>query len=125
MVKKYRILFQGLLGDKKAFKSRMISMGAPPETVDRMIQEAPIILKGDLSLGDARLYADAVQEAGGRVMIQEHGHSEEPIRTDYANSIVSLKDFTMCPECGFKQPKRETCNRCGLRLASDDEEHRR
>jgi hypothetical protein len=125
VIKKYRVLFQGLLGDKNAFKARMIYLGAPPETVDRMIQEAPVILKGDLSLGDARQYADTVQEAGGRVMIQEHGYSKEPMRTHYSNSIVSLKDFTMCPECGLKQPKGEICGRCGLRLNSDDEEHRR
>ena len=123
MEKKYRVLFQGLLEDKEAFKAQMIYLGAPPESVDRMIQEAPVILKGDLSLGAARQYADAVQEAGGRVMIQQHGYSEEPMRNNYSSSIATFKDFTMCPECGLKQPKGEICDRCGFRLNSGNEEH--
>lgn len=116
MAKKYRVLFQGLLEDKEAFKAKMIYLGAPPESVDRMIQEAPVILKGDLSLGGARQYADAVRGAGGRVMIQEHGYSEEPMRNNYVSSIAPLENFTMCPECGLKQPKGEICDRCGFRL---------
>ena len=67
MTKKYRVLFHGLKGDKEAFKARMVHFRAPAETVDRMISAAPIILKGDLTLGDARRYADAVQDAGGKV----------------------------------------------------------
>lgn len=118
MVKKYRVLFQGLLEDKEAFKAQMIYLGAPPESVDKMIQEAPVILKGGLSLGAARQYADAVREAGGRVMIQEYGYSEETMRNSYVSSIASLEDFTMCPECGLKQPKGEICERCGFRLNS-------
>ena len=62
MTKKYRVLFHGLKGDKEAFKARMVHFRAPAETVDRMISAAPIILKGDLTLGDARRYADAVQD---------------------------------------------------------------
>jgi len=45
-----------------------------------------------MTLRDARQYADAVQEAGGRVMIQEHGYSEEPMHISHTSSIASLKE---------------------------------
>jgi hypothetical protein len=116
MTKKYRVLFHGPLGNKKAFKVQMARLGAPPESVDRMIRKAPVILKKGLTLGASRLYADAVLEAGGRVEIQEYGHFEESEGINHSISIATFKDFTMCPECGFKQQKGETCLKCGFRL---------
>ena len=116
MDKKYRVLFHRLMGDEETFKARMVRMGVPPETVSEMIRKAPVVLKTDLSLGDSRQYADAIQEAGGRVTIQENGHFEGSKRINHSVSIASFQDFTMCPECGFKQPKAEACVKCGLRL---------
>ena len=92
----------------------MISLGAPPEVVDKMIGKAPVILKEGLTLEFSMRYANAVQMAGGIAEVQEYGHFEEPMNQPI--SIASFKDFTMCPECGFKQQKRETCVKCGFRL---------
>lgn len=78
MIKKYRVLFLGLSSNKEAFKLRMIRLGAPPETVDRMIDKAPVILKEGLSSKNSRLYADAVQKAGGIIEILEYESFEEP-----------------------------------------------
>jgi len=39
MVKKYRVLFHGLTEDEEAFKARMVGLGAPGDTVDKMIRE--------------------------------------------------------------------------------------
>lgn len=115
MVKKYRVLFQGLIEkDKEVFKAGMVRLGAPAGIVDKMFEKAPVIMKGDLTLGDARRYADAVQDAGGRVTIQEHGHFEESRRMNASVSIPPFQEFTMCPECGLKQPKGETCAKCGF-----------
>ena len=119
MVKKYRVLFQGVIQDEGGFKTRMKCMGAPPETLERMMRNTPVILKGGLTLGAARIYADAVQEAGGRVTIQEYGLFEESARTNSWQSIAGLEDFTMCPECGLKQAKGENCIRCGSELTND------
>ena len=117
MVKKYRVLFQGLIEkDKEVFKAGMVRLGAPAEIVDKMFEKIPVILKGDLTLGDARRYADAVQDAGGRVTIQEHGYFEESGRMNAVVSIAPFNEFTMCPECGLKQPKGEACERCGFRF---------
>ena len=120
MNKKYHVLFHGLIEDKIFFKTQMTRLGAPSETVDRIIREAPIILKRDLTLGDARQYADVVQDAGGMVTIQENGYFKESKRIDSSNSFVSFKDITMCPECGLKQPKGKICERCGFRLKNEE-----
>jgi len=117
MVKKYRVVFHGLIEkNKEAFEAGMLRLGAPVEIVAKMFEKAPVILKGDLTLGGARRYADAVQDAGGRVTIQEHGHFEESGRMNAAVSIAPFNEFTMCPECGLKQPKGEACERCGFRF---------
>jgi hypothetical protein len=116
MDKKYRILFHGLIGDEQAFKARMRRLGALPETVDTMITKAPVILKKGLTSRDARRYADAVLEAGGRVTIQEDGCVEASVRTKPQVRIAPFEDITLCPECGLKQPKGKTCPKCGTRL---------
>ncbi|MBW1705791.1 MAG: hypothetical protein JRJ86_11585 [Deltaproteobacteria bacterium] len=96
----------------------MLRLGAPAEIVAKMFEKAPVILKGGLTLGGARRYADAVQDAGGRVIIQEHGHFEESGRLSASISIAPFQEFTMCPECGLKQPKGEACERCGFRFGN-------
>ena len=113
MVKKYRVVFHGLSDNKEQFKSRMVLLGAPPEVVDKMIRKGTVILKQDLTLEYSTRYAEAVRKAGGIVEIQEHGCFED---VQPMNSIASFKDFTMCPECGLKQPKRERCVKCGFKL---------
>lgn len=114
MIKKYRVLFHGFSDNKERFKSRMLLLGAPPEVVDKMIRKGTVVLKQGLTLEFSTRYADAVRKAGGIVEVQEHGYFEETIHP--MNSIAPFKDFTMCPECGLKQQKSETCLRCGFRF---------
>lgn len=125
MTKKYRVLFHRLIRDKELFRARMVRLGVPAETVEKIVQKAPVILKEDMTLGSARRYADAVQEAGGRVTIQEYGNFEGSGRINRPVSIASFRDFTMCPECGFKQPKVEICVKCGFKLKRVEKEHGR
>ena len=116
MVKKYCVLFQKLSAEKGTFKIAMVRLGVTPDIVEQMIRKAPIILKGDLSLEAARRYADAVQGAGGRVVIQEDDRFEGPEQTRWSLSVPSLEDFTMCPECGLKQLKKAICAKCGFKF---------
>ncbi|MBW1900446.1 MAG: hypothetical protein JRJ20_02305 [Deltaproteobacteria bacterium] len=116
MTKKYRVLFYGLSGDEEGFRSCMGHLGALPEAVDKMITKAPVILKEGLTLAFSTRYADAVRKAGGMAEVQEHGYFEASM--NHTISIASFKDFTMCPECGLKQQKRETCVKCGFRLVN-------
>lgn len=114
MEKKYRVLFQGLSGDAEQFKSRMSRLGASSDIVDIMIQKAPVVLKQDLTFDFSTRYANAVRKAGGIVDVQEHGYFEESVNHSFP--IASFKDFIMCPECGLKQQKKQTCARCGFGL---------
>ncbi|MFH1488981.1 MAG: hypothetical protein ABII06_08765 [Pseudomonadota bacterium] len=100
----------------------MTKLGVNAAIIDRIVRKAPVILKGEMTLGDARKYADAVFLAGGRVNIQEHGLFAEPMRSSKPLDIKSLGKFTMCPECGYKQLKGAFCERCGFLLSSGEAE---
>ena len=120
MTKKCRVLFQRPSGDEGAFKSQMIRLGVNTETLDKIVGKAPLILAQGLTLGAARRYADAIQLAGGKVTIQEHGWFEETRRMSRGISVAPFENFTMCPRCGFKQPKGEKCVKCASKLGPGD-----
>jgi hypothetical protein len=121
MDKKYRIVFLGLLKNREDFADAMSRLGVSPLTVDEMIQKAPVILKRDMTLREAREYADAVQFAGGKVNIQEYGFFEDPGRFHKSLDIEPFENFTACPECGHKQLKGESCVKCGFVFNSEQE----
>ena len=113
MNKKYRVVFLSLMKGEEDLKSGMSDLGLSPAAVEKIIRRAPAVLRANMTLGEAREYADAVQEAGGRVNIQEDGFFEEPKKIGKTLEIKPLDQFTMCPECGQKQPKGEACVKCG------------
>jgi hypothetical protein len=117
MSKKYRVVFHGLVGEEEKFRERMNRLGVQPDALDRMLLNAPIIMKGELTLAAARRYADAVQEAGGKIRIEESGTFDDSRRINRSVHIASFKEFTMCPECGFKQQKGDVCIKCGFQFA--------
>ncbi|MBN1103704.1 MAG: ferrous iron transport protein A [Deltaproteobacteria bacterium] len=119
MVKKYRITFLGLQQDLDEFRERMFDLGFAPGAVERIVQNAPVVLRKDMTLGDARQVADAIQVAGGKVSIQDDGLSEEPVRIGPSMDVKPFEYFTMCPECGHKQPRSQVCVRCGRPLQID------
>jgi len=112
--KKYRVVFLGLKVNKENFRQNMTGLGVRPSTIEQMIKKAPIVIKGEMRLGDARKYADAIQDAGGKVQIQEHGLFENTRSNNKSLEITPLGQFTMCPECGHKQLKENTCEKCGF-----------
>ena len=114
MDKKYRIVFLGLTVSEKDFSFQMSRLGLSPEQIRQVIDRAPVILKNDLPLKYARKYADAVQQAGGRVNIQENGFFEKEMEPRPLN-IEPLESFVMCPECGHKQHRESLCEKCGFR----------
>jgi rubredoxin len=112
--KKYRIVFLGLLKGPVEFAQGMSGLGVGFTAIEEMIQKVPVVMKGGMTLREARAYADAVQEAGGRVNIQEHGFFEESRQLRHEVEIKALDKFTECPECGFKQLKGGACVKCGF-----------
>lgn len=119
MVKKYRVIFKGLSGDEAGFLEKMSHYGIPSETLTELIKKTPAVIKRDATLKDARHYADTIQEAGGRVTIEENGCFEEAKRFNHSINIASFDDFIMCPRCGFKQSRRGICVKCGFQLKED------
>ena len=114
MTKTYRVVLLGKMEEKQDFEEKMEKLGFSSGSVQDLIEKAPSALKAGLPLGEAREYAEAVQEAGGKVNIQEDGVSEESNRLHPPIEIRSLKDFTMCPECGHRQIKADVCVKCGF-----------
>jgi hypothetical protein len=113
----YLVLFQGLTEQEDSFKNRVFSLGVSSETAETILRKSPVILKSGMSAEKARKYATAFREAGARVTImQEHGDPEEPDMGRTSISIPTFDDFTMCPECGMKQPRGKSCERCGYTL---------
>jgi len=116
VTKTYLVLFHHPLGDEGAFRAGMAGMGVSTEAIERMLVSAPLVLKGGMTLGEARQYAEAVQQAGGRVTIHESGRAETPEEGGRLPGIAAFRDFTMCPRCGFKQQREGYCIKCGLVL---------
>ena len=69
-------------------------------------------------MGDARRYAEAIIDAGGLVNIQETGEFAETKSSTEKGGTSPDQDFALCPNCGFKQKKENSCVRCGFDLTS-------
>ena len=117
MSKTYLVLFQGLSEPKDSFKDRLLSLGVSSDTAETILRKAPVILKSGMTAEKVKKYATAFREAGAKVTImQELGDSEELNMGNPTISIPAFDDFTMCPECGMKQPRGKRCERCGHTL---------
>ena len=112
-MKRYRVLFLGLLDDAERFKKNMMGMGVRPDLSEKILQRAPVFLKAGMVLGDALKYAEAVQKAGGKVKLLADDASAESQHVSRPNAIKPFDFFTMCSQCGHKQPRAERCVRCG------------
>jgi len=114
MDNRYRVIFSNLLKEKDEFKHRMLRLGVSGDVSEEIIKKAPVILKGNLSLRDARIYADAIFEAGAKVTIHAEDAVDEGDNNMASSLIVGMKDFIMCPQCGHKQVKSGACIKCGF-----------
>ncbi|MFC1532866.1 hypothetical protein ACFL7M_05835 [Thermodesulfobacteriota bacterium] len=114
MNKKYRVVFLGLLKTGDFFKDGMSRLGVSHTTAEQIIKKAPVTLKEGMTLGNARRYADAVQDVGGRVNIREHGLFKDTLEEVRPLNIEPLENFTMCPQCGHKHLLTENCAKCGF-----------
>jgi len=94
----------------------MSKLGVSAPMIEKILTRAPVILKGGMDLGTARRYTEAVRKAGARVSLEEDAASEIPESKGAHAVIEPLEHFTLCPQCGYKQLKSETCERCGFHL---------
>jgi hypothetical protein len=106
------------MNDQKTFRNNMAKLGVSYNDLDKYIKNAPVVLKRDLRLADARKYADAIINAGGLVNIQETGEFPETRSATERRITSPAQDFVLCPNCGFKQKNQDFCVRCGFDLNS-------
>lgn len=118
MERKYCVIFLGISGSKQSFLQNMKNMGVEERLIEYMIEKAPIILKEGLDIRHARLYAEKVEKAGGRVKLKEMGLLDSS-RKSPEFYVKGFDNFTVCPQCGYKQDKQEKCLRCGYLLNWD------
>jgi hypothetical protein len=111
--KRYCVIFLSLIKEQDSFSSAMSRLGVDSVTVSRILQKAPVIMKSNMPLDEARRYAGAVHRAGGMVRIKEEGQNENEEACP-SKKIIALENFIMCPRCGYKQLKEPSCKRCGL-----------
>ena len=117
MSRRYKVIFLALQETEDFFKKKMSILGVIPEVSEEIINKAPVILKEHTSLEFLKKYAKAISEAGGKVVIRSIniGSSDEDIL-----NIEPLKNFTLCPQCGYKQLKKKACEKCGFSLRRDN-----
>ena len=118
VIKHYRVVFFGTTVNRETFKLNMAKLGVSDATLARLIKKTPIVVKRDLSLADARRYADALMSAGGIVSIQQTDEFPVAAHTDAKTNMASSQNFVLCPNCGFKQERKGLCARCDFDLAS-------
>jgi len=110
---KYRVVLMGIENSPAYFEREMTRRGVPRASVRRILTMAPVVIKKDLGVEEARRFAAAVRAAGGRVEVQawenSRGHAEE----DPELLGPPLSAFTVCSQCGLKQRAGGTCERCG------------
>jgi hypothetical protein len=106
------------MNDEETFRNNMAKLRVSYTDLDKYIKNAPVVLKRDLRLADARKYADAIINAGGLVNIQETGEFPETRSTTKKRITSPSQDFVLCPNCGLKQEKEDFCVRCGFDLNS-------
>jgi len=113
--KSYRVIFEELRNGRGDFERHILSWGLNHEQIESILEKAPVVLKDGLSLKEARKYAEAFQEAGAKIQIQENGvlEAEAADKQRVGFEIRPLQDFALCPQCGHKQLKARICERCG------------
>lgn len=117
MSKIYKVILLGLLEKRESFKKNMSMLGVYPEVMEEIINKVPVILKEGKSFEYLKRYAKAISDAGGRVDIRSY---EIENSDDDIINIEPLKNFTVCPQCGYKQLKKNACEKCGYLLIKDN-----
>ncbi len=112
----YHVIFLNLTESPETFCRRMFRLGVAESLTQRIIAEAPVVLKGGMDREEALRYAEAVRRAGGRVRVQKDDAPGKWTLIEGGRGIEPFESFTMCPQCGYKQHKARTCVRCGFDL---------
>jgi hypothetical protein len=77
-----------------------------------LFQDRLVVLKNNLSLGDADQYRDTVDAVGGYCIIEAMGEAPERSVMNAAGKTEKMA----CPRCHVVQPKMPICRACGTQV---------
>ena len=100
---KYEVVTKGIIEGEKVAEVRAKLrklIKNKQANVDLIIDKAELVVKRDLDLETAKKYREGFYRAG--VICELRRQDEESL------------EAMVCPNCGFRQPKADTCIRCGI-----------
>jgi len=135
----YKVIFLGLTVAGLEEESRLIEglqrrFNLSREKAENLLQKAPVVVKKGISKEEMEKYVRAFGEIGGRIRVEEEPTKEvpeisaipeptptitpkpppklppkpPPESTPYTGPMIT------CPQCGFEQPERDECAKCGI-----------
>ena len=140
----YKVIFLGLSVIGSEEETRLLGglqkkFNLTPERAESLLQRVPIVVKKGISGEEARRYAKAFEEIGGRIKVEEEPTPEleifkkyepqsrpepeqkttpEPKPTSTYRTEPERKPYAgvmvTCPQCGFEQPETDECIKCGI-----------
>ena len=140
----YKVIFLGLSVIGSEEETRLLGglqkkFNLTPERAESLFQRVPIVVKKGISEEEARRYAKAFEEIGGRIKVEEESTPEleifkevepqsrpepeqkttpEPKPTSTYRTEPERKPYAgvmvTCPQCGFEQPETDECIKCGI-----------
>jgi len=143
-VASYKVIFLGLSVIGSEEETRLLGglqkkFNLTPERAESLFQRVPIVVKKGISGEEARRYAKAFEEIGGRIKVEEEPTPEleifkevepqsrpepeqkttpEPKPTSTYRTEPERKPYAgvmvTCPQCGFEQPETDECIKCGI-----------
>jgi len=121
----YKIVFKGEIGfdfDEEEVKEGLQKFcGFDRDTVDRLFSGKTIVLKKNLDETKAHSLCSALQKLGALAMVAPMEPMANTARSfaDDVSVTSSIEETTsfVCPACGLKQDKGESCIVCGIVFA--------
>ena len=117
----YKVVFLGLAVAGPEEEARLLAglrkhFNLTPEKAERLLERVPIVVKKGIGKEEMERYVRAFESFGGRVRIEEEAIPETPEVTlpPVPEKRVFSGRMITCPQCGFEQPERDECAKCGL-----------
>jgi hypothetical protein len=117
----YKVVFLGLAVAGPEEEARLLagirkSFNLSPEKAERLLQRVPIVVKKGIPKEEMERYVRVFESFGGKVRVEEEPVPVTPdvsLPPEPEKKIYSGRMIT-CPQCGFEQPEKDECSKCGL-----------
>ena len=117
----YKVIFLGLAVAGPEEEARLLAgirknFNLSSEKAERLLQRVPIVVKKGISKEEMERYVQAFESFGGKIRVEEEPIPETPevsLPPELEKKVFSGR-MTTCPQCGFEQPEKDECAKCGL-----------